>query len=313
MTTTIEDTDRNTQGLVLGFSELGDGNGRRAAEIAREIGGDADERLIKTPREKLRGRKVHVEACEIEVDRIVPDPNQPRNEFDHEAEDQMVASFRSVGQITPIQVRWSDEDGVYILITGERRWRAAKKAGLASLKCVAIEGYVTPDKLIEMQLMENACRKDLTFEEQGAAFKTLMEARSLTQRDLAGMLRIDQANIAHAVALLNLPAPIMAAVEVGKIVPSTAYEISKAGDEETKLEIARDVIENGTSRAKVREKVAANKSKPKTRSRLGKRWSYSTPGESIKITVDRNKALEKDVIIDALRLALGAAEKGWGM
>jgi ParB family chromosome partitioning protein len=208
---------------------------------------------------KYEGRRKHAAACEIAVDRIVPDPLQPRKEFDPDGIAQLAASMRSVGQITPVQVRWSDEAGSYVLIAGERRWRAAREAGLASLKCVAVEGELTPDTLVEMQLMENACRKDLTFAEQGHAFKSLMEARGLSQRDLAEMLRIDQANIAHAVALLNLPEEIMAAVEAKEIVPSTAYEISKAADPAVQLEIARDVRENGTSRAAVRERVAASR------------------------------------------------------
>jgi ParB family transcriptional regulator, chromosome partitioning protein len=262
---------------------------------------------------KYEGRRKHAAACEIAVDRIIADPNQPRQEFEPEALAQLATSMKSVGQITPIQVRWSDADECYVIIAGERRWRAAKDAGLPLLKCVAIEGEMTPDKLVEMQLMENACRKDLTFAEQGRAFKTLMETRHLTQRDLAEMLRIDQANIAHAVALLTLPDEIMAAVEAKKIVPSTAYEISKAADPEVQLEIARDVVENGSSRAVVRDRVAkAKPKKPGGIKATGKAKpvtlrSFKTP-MGIRITAERGKGMDPLALVEALRDAANQAE-----
>jgi ParB family chromosome partitioning protein len=260
---------------------------------------------------KFDGRRKHAAACEIAVDRIIPDPHQPRQEFDPEALAQLAASMKSVGQITPIQVRWSDDEGSYVIIAGERRWRAARIAGVDSLKCVAIEGELTPDQLVEMQLMENACRKDLTFAEQGRAFKILMEARRLTQRELAEMLRIDQANIAHAVALLSLPEEIMAAVEARQIVPSTAYEISKAADPETQLEIARDVMENGSSRATVRERVA--RARPE-KGRGGKVRSKPVTSRVFKsengyrVEVERKKGIEPAGLVEALAQALEQAK-----
>ncbi len=283
---------------------------KRAESLTRRPGAPVGSSVGSQER-KFEGRRKHAAACELAVDRIIPDPDQPRAEFDPEGITQLAVSMRSVGQITPIQVRWSDEAGSYILIAGERRWRAAKEAGIEFLKCVAIEGELTPDKLVEIQLMENACRKDLTFAEQGGAFKSLMEARGLSQRDLAEMLRIDQANIAHAVALLSLPEEIMAAVEAKEIPSSTAYEISKAGDPTVQLEIARDVRENGTSRAKVRERVAESKPRGESvgKSRGGKPKSLPTSyafkaAGGLKVTVEGRKGFDVHRALEALKAAV---------
>src|SRR5207249_7789662 len=91
----------------------------------------------------------------IAIDRIVPDPEQPRKEFDEASLDRLAESLKTRVQLQPIVVRWDEGQGVYVLICGERRWRAAPRAGLAALSCVVWDKPITPEELRMLQLIEN--------------------------------------------------------------------------------------------------------------------------------------------------------------
>ena len=95
-------------------------------------------------------------AAVIRLDRIVADPNQPRMEFDPESLARLATSLRERGQLQPIRVRWDDTASRYVVVVGERRWRAAQLAGLESLACVVVAGEPTAEDLLEDQLVENA-------------------------------------------------------------------------------------------------------------------------------------------------------------
>ena len=97
-------------------------------------------------------------AVEIPVDKIQPDPDQPREGFEPEAMERLADSLRTKGQLQPIRVRWDEDRGFYIIIMGERRWRAAIQAGLVTLSCVVHQGPVEPGELLTLQLVENAVR-----------------------------------------------------------------------------------------------------------------------------------------------------------
>ena len=144
-----------------------------------------------------------------------PGPDQPRTEFDPEALERLAASLKARGQLQPIRVRWDDQADRYVVVVGERRWRAAALAGLESIACVVASGDATPEDLLEDQLVENALREDLRPIEQARAYRTLLAARGLTHRQLAERLQIGHASIARALALLDLPEPIQAEVEAG--------------------------------------------------------------------------------------------------
>src|SRR5262245_10602659 len=136
------------------------------------------------------GRKQLREACAIRVDRIVPDPEQPRKEFDPEALARLAESLKTRGQLQPIRVRWDQSRGGYVVVVGERRWRAAQLAGLETVTCVVVTGAPTAAELLEDQLVENALREDLKPVEQARAFRTLMRDLGLTQQQLADRLQI---------------------------------------------------------------------------------------------------------------------------
>src|SRR4051812_22892528 len=156
------------------------------------------------------GRKQLREACAIRLDRIVADPDQPRKEFDPKALDQLAGSLKARGQLQPIRVRWDKGRGVYVVVVGERRWRAARLAGLDTLACVVVSDAPTTAEILEDQLIENAIREGLKPVEQARAFRTLMDCLSLTQQQLAAKLQISQATVSQSLSLLELAASAQA-------------------------------------------------------------------------------------------------------
>ena len=113
----------------------------------------------------------------IPLDRIAPDPNQPRKDFKPEALERLAVSLKERGQLQPIRVRWNAPLDRWIIIAGERRWRAAALAGMATVAAVEASQPLTEDEILEDQLVENCVRSDLLPVEQARAFKTLMESR----------------------------------------------------------------------------------------------------------------------------------------
>ena len=176
------------------------------------------------------GRRRLDSAAVIRVDRIVADPDQPRSEFDPDSLARLAESLKTRGQLQTIRVRWDDDLSRYVVVVGERRWRAAQIAGLETLACVVVTGSPARDELLEDQLIENCLREDLKPIEQARAFKALLTNRGLSLRSLAERLQIGHASISRALALLDLPGDIRDSVDRGEIAPNTAYELSKVAD-----------------------------------------------------------------------------------
>jgi len=206
------------------------------------------------------------DVSEIEIDRIAPDPDQPRKEFDAEALERLAESLRTRGQLQPIQVRWSDDAGRYVVLIGERRWRAAQIAGLTKLQCVVREAAIGDDERLSIQLIENALREDLSPVEQARAFRTLMHRQGWTGERLADELAVSKSQVAKALSLLKLPAAVQEQVEQGGLAPSAAYELAKLDDPTAQVRLAAAVVEQGLTRDDVVKQVrgasTARKKKP---------------------------------------------------
>ena len=129
--------------------------------------------------DRWRGVERSRDMAMIPVAKIDRDPDQPRQEFDEEELDRLAESLRIRGQLQPIRVRWDEGRGVYVVLAGERRWRAARMAGLDKLACVIHEGVLTDEEKLAMQLVENALRADLKPVEQARAYRRLMDAQGL--------------------------------------------------------------------------------------------------------------------------------------
>ena len=151
---------------------------------------------------------------EVDVDRIVPNPWQPRLEMDEESLDELAESIREHGILQPLIVTRADDES-YALVAGERRWRAAKSAGLLTVPVVVKE--TTPRQRLELALVENIQRQDLSPLETAQAYRQLIDEHQLTQEVVAERVGKSRAAVANALRLLQLPPAARDALARGQI------------------------------------------------------------------------------------------------
>ena len=187
---------------------------------------------------------------EIEVSLIHPNPSQPRTSFDAEALGELAASIRELGVIPPLSLR-SMPDGSYQIIAGERRWRAAKMAGLLSVP--AYVRTASDSEVTEMALIENIQREDLNAIEVALAFRKLIDTYSLTQDRLSERLGKKRATIANHLRLLKLPAEIQLGLRDRKIDMGHARALLAVDDTKTRLRLYNRIIEQGLSVRRVEQ------------------------------------------------------------
>jgi ParB family chromosome partitioning protein len=233
---------------------------------------------------------------------IEPDPNQPRTEYDEDALTRLSESLKSRGQLQPIRVRKDELRGVYVIILGERRYRAAKLAGLSDLQCAIHERDLGDDEKLEIQLVENCLREDLRPIEQARAYRRLIDSQGWSVTQLARELAISQGAVSKALALLDLPAEVQQQVEQGILAPHTAYEVSRLDTSELQAEVAQAVVEQGLKRSEVSELVTAIRAKrPAPVARPEPVTLEVEPGVVVKITWKKAGGVEAE---KALRMAL---------
>jgi ParB family chromosome partitioning protein len=213
------------------------------------------------PPPRFAGLSKERNAMRIPVAKIDRDPTQPREDFDEESLARLADSLKARGQLQPIRVRWDEGRGVYVILLGERRWRAARMAGLTELSCIIHDELLDDGDRLTIQLVENALREDLKPIEQARAYRTLMEARSWSSRQLAAELHVGQSSVVRALSLLELPAPVQEQVEQGVLAPSVAYEVSKLDDPTDQQAVAVQVVAAGLNRSEVAEVVEAVKAR----------------------------------------------------
>jgi ParB family transcriptional regulator, chromosome partitioning protein len=243
-------------------------------------------------------------ALEIPVGKVLPDPDQPREEFDEDALSRLAESLRTRGQLQTIRVRWEESRGAYVIICGERRWRAAVKAGLPTIGAIVVEGTMTPAELLAVQLVENCLREDLRPVEQSKAYRALMEQNGWSIRQLAGELALDHSAVARALKLLDLPESVQSRVERGDISTWTAYEIAKVGDAAEQEQLAARAVEEKLTRAGV---VAAREHKaarPKPR-----KLEVKAPNGCTVAVILPDPDLDDDDALVALQHALKVLKK----
>lgn len=156
-----------------------------------------------------------IEAREISVDQILPNPYQPRKTFNQEKFEELVQSIKTQGIIQPIVITPMGDDGKYYIVVGERRWRAAKE--LKMEKVPAIIKNLEKKEIMEAALIENIQREDLNVVEMAEAFKKLMEEFTYTQEELAGVVGRSRSSIANVLRILKLPEEMKNALREGKI------------------------------------------------------------------------------------------------
>jgi ParB family transcriptional regulator, chromosome partitioning protein len=181
---------------------------------------------------------------EVPVDAIRPNPWQPRTHFDEGELEELAQSIREHGVLQPVLVS-QQQDGSYQLITGERRWRAVKKAGIATLPAMVKE--VTPQASLELALVENIQRRDLNPLEEAAAFRALLDEHGLTQEQLGQRIGKSRVAITNTLRLLNLPNDVREALANGSITEGHARAILMANGESARLRLLERVLEQHLS------------------------------------------------------------------
>lgn len=188
---------------------------------------------------------------EIEISLIAPNPKQPRTNFDEDALEELADSIRALGVIQPVTVK-KETDGKYIIISGERRWRASQLAGLTTIPAYIRE--VDDQSLHEMALVENIQRQDLNAIEVAISMQRLLDECNLTQDTLSSRLGKKRSTIANYMRLLKLPVEVQAAVKDDYISMGHAKAIASA-PEESQVAILKKVIKKNLSVRQTEELV----------------------------------------------------------
>ena len=185
------------------------------------------------------------------IEEIEPDRGQPRRYFDEVHIVELADSIRAKGVLQPLLVR-RDSDR-YAIVAGERRWRAAQRAGLREVPCIVRE--VTEPEAFELALIENIQREDLNAIEEAEAYQRLIEYHGLTQEELAQRVGKERSTVANALRLLRLPEPIKQAMSSGALTMGHARALLALSDETDLRRAAEKVINEALSVREVEQLV----------------------------------------------------------
>jgi ParB family chromosome partitioning protein len=200
---------------------------------------------------------------EIDIDLIEPSSAQPRTNFDEASLEELAQSVRSNGIVQPILVR--RRGARYQLVAGERRWRAAQRAGLQRVPAVVRE--IADDKLLELALIENIQRQELNAIEEAHAYRSLIETLGLTQEVVAQRVGRDRTFITNYLRLLRLPEDLQRLVEEAKLTMGHARALLGVSNEATQRSVARNIIERALSvreTERIIKRIASGGSAPPT-------------------------------------------------
>jgi ParB family chromosome partitioning protein len=181
---------------------------------------------------------------EIEIDLIEPNNLQPRTKFDENKLNELAQSIKENGVVQPILVRRIDS-GRYQIVAGERRWRAAQRAGLQQISAIIRD--IADDKMLELALVENIQRQELNAIEEAYAYKRLIDTLGLTQETVAQRVGRDRTFVTNYLRLLRLPEDIQELVEENKISMGHARALLGVDDPNKQREVAKSIIEMGLS------------------------------------------------------------------
>jgi len=260
------------------------------------------------PRESAQGR-----PAELDIDLLTPNPRQPRQQMEETALEELAQSIRSHGVIQPILVRRIGDRNE--IVAGERRWRAAQRAGL--LKVPVIYRDVPDERLLEIALIENIQREDLNPIEEAQAYRRLVDELQMSQESIATAVGKDRATVSNYMRLLKLPAEVRNDLASGALSMGHARALVTMPDEAAQRRVAREVVSRGLS---VRETEAMAKREinpaipplpkradPNTRAAenqlkvaLGTRVRIVRKGQGGRIEIDFNNEEELQRLYDTL-------------
>ena len=222
---------------------------------------------------------------EVEVARIRPNPNQPRVQFDEEALDELAESIRQRGVLQPILLRPEGED--YMIIAGERRWRAAQRARLHAIPAIVRE--IDESTTSEIALIENIQRLDLNPLEEAEGYRQLIQRHGHTQDEVGRIVHKSRSHVANLLRLLDLPEFVRQSLLQGDISMGHARAVATSDDPE---QLAREIIAKGLSVRQAEARARREKSRP-------------GPGADIGRASARNAAKVVDADLEVLERQLG--------
>jgi ParB family chromosome partitioning protein len=199
-------------------------------------------------------------ACTLLLENIIPDPTQPRTEFDQDELDRLAESIKQHGILAPLRVRLDPGQGKYCIIVGERRFRAAAQIeGLDRVPCIIVEGEPTERDILESQIAENVIRLDLNPIDQSRAYQRYMQLTGCTAKELSQLLHVSPPTISRALSLLSLPEEVQDAVSEGKISPKAGQVIAKIRNPEVAKKVAAKAAETKARAAEVEKEVRSRR------------------------------------------------------
>jgi len=201
---------------------------------------------------------VEIAVNEVDIDLIDPNPEQPRTRFVESAMDELAASIRSNGIVQPIVVR--RHGNRYQIVAGERRWRAAQRAGLRRVPVTLKE--ISDEKLLEVALIENIQRQELNVVEEARAYRKLLDNIGFTQEELSERVGKDRSMISTALRLLKLPEQVLEFVESEKLTPGHARTLLVSDDSARQIEVAKAIIDFNLTVREAERMIKKKEGKP---------------------------------------------------
>ncbi len=249
---------------------------------------------------KSQGEKREHEIKDIDIEKIKPNPYQPRDRFTEESLDELANSIENKGVLQPITVREVQYDN-FELVTGERRWRAAKKAGLDTIPAIIRE--FKDDEMMEVALIENLQREDLNPIEEAYAYQKMIEEFDITQKEVAERVSKSRSAIANTLRLLNLPPSVQEIVSRETISMGHARALLPLGSKK-QVDLANKIVEEDLSVRKTEELVKKYQNKDKKdktqkkKKELAPKWVKAREllAERLGLDVDIKDKVSKKVV-----------------
>ena len=242
---------------------------------------------------------------EVRMDDIRPNPDQPRREFDDDALQELANSIRQIGLVQPITLR-DMGDGTYTIIAGERRWRASQRVGLTTIP--AYIRTVDDENMLEMALVENIQREDLTAIEVALAYQNLIEKHSLTQDQLSEKVGKNRATIANYLRLLKLPASVQMALRNKEIDMGHARALLSISDPKAQLKVFSEMKKGRMSVRQIENMVKLLSEGASVKTKTGKRIRQ----KGSNLSADYNLLREGLRSLFKTRVEMTCSEKGKG-
>lgn len=210
---------------------------------------------------------------ELPLEKIIPNKNQPRNRFDEESLAELAESIKEFGVIQPIVVRKIDDVEKYEIITGERRYRATKKIGIGTIPTIVVSD-IDDISSIEMALIENIHRDNLSPMEKAHTFKHLIDEFKITHDKLSKKIGKSRTSITNSLRLLALPIDIQKQINDGKISEGHARAILALDNEKDQIKLAGLIIKNDLS-VRDTEKIVGRNKEPEQKAKNRKVLQFS--------------------------------------